>query len=95
MANTKSAQKANRSSLRKRQFNLTTRIKVKNALKTFRKAIVTDVASSIVSLSEVFSTLDKAAKTNYIPKQRVNRKKSRLAKQVAKLSLAQSTSNKE
>lgn len=75
MANTKSAQKANRSSLRKRQFNLTTKIKVKNALKTFRKTVITDASSSIASLSEVFSALDKAAKTNYIPKQRVNRKK--------------------
>ena len=92
MANTKSAQKANRSSLRKRQFNLTTKTKVKNSLKNFRKAIVSDISSSATSLSTVFSALDKAVKTNYIPKRRADRKKSRLAKMLAKSTLAQSAS---
>jgi small subunit ribosomal protein S20 len=91
MANTKSAQKANRSSLRKRQFNLTTKTKVKNSIKTFRKAVVSDITLSNTSLSAVFSALDKAVKTNYIPKRRASRKKSRLAKMLAKTAVAQTT----
>jgi len=88
MANTKSAQKANRSSLKKRQFNLITKTKVKNALKVLRKTVVSDISQTIVSLSEAYSALDKAVKTRFIPKARADRKKSRLAKQVAKAAQA-------
>ncbi len=88
MANTKSAKKANRSSLRKRQFNLVTKNKVKNALKTLRKIPATDSSLTLVSLSEAYSALDKAVKTGLIPKQRADRKKSRLAKYIAKASQA-------
>lgn len=86
MANTRSAKKANRSSLRKRQFNLVTKNKIKAAYKGLRKAISNKSADLSTTLSNVFSVLDKAAKTRFIPKQRVDRKKSRLAKMVAKSS---------
>jgi small subunit ribosomal protein S20 len=83
MANTKSAKKANRSSLRKRQFNLATKAKLKTALKNFRKAIVGTSSDINMSLSAAHSALDKAVKTRFIPRQRADRKKSRLAKLIA------------
>lgn len=83
MANTKSAKKANRSSLRKRQFNLTTKAKLKTALKNLRKAAVSTGSDINMSLSSAYSALDKAVKTRFIPKQRADRKKSRLAKLIS------------
>jgi small subunit ribosomal protein S20 len=83
MANTKSAKKANRSSLRKRQFNLTTKAKLKTALKNLRKAVVSSGSDINMSLSSSYSALDKAVKTGFIPKRRADRKKSRLAKLIA------------
>jgi ribosomal protein S20 len=78
MPNTKSAKKALRSSLRKKEVNTTRTNKLKNALKSFRKALTP------ATLSNAFSALDKAVKSNIIPKGRADRKKSRLSTQLSK-----------
>lgn len=83
MPNTKSAKKALRSSLKKRGFNLVSKNKIRNSLKDLRKGISEGLTQSQEALSKAFSALDKAVKTNFIPKGRADRKKSRLAKLIA------------
>lgn len=85
MPNTKSAKKAQRSSLRKNEINTARKWKIKNALKDLRKILVTNKDAYLPALSNTFSQLDKAAKSNLIHKNKANRKKSRLAKMVAKV----------
>jgi small subunit ribosomal protein S20 len=84
MPNTSSAKKALRGSLKKKGFNLVTKAKIKTALKEFRKALSTSPSEYQTTLSKAFSALDKAVKTNFIPKGRADRKKARLAAQAAK-----------
>lgn len=84
MPNTKSAKKALRGSLRKREFNSVSKNKIKNSLRSLRKSLTEGIAESQESLSKAFSALDKAVKTNFIPKGRADRKKSRLAALLAK-----------
>jgi small subunit ribosomal protein S20 len=84
MANTKSAQKALRSSARKRQFNIVSKFKIKNSLKELRKALATNPSEYQATLSKVFSSLDKAVKTNLLHKNTAARKKSRMANLVKK-----------
>jgi ribosomal protein S20 len=84
MPNTSSAKKALRGSLKKKGFNLITKAKIKNALKDFRKVLTTSPAEYQTTLSKAFSALDKAVKSNFIPKGRADRKKARLAAQAAK-----------
>lgn len=84
MPNTKSAKKALRSSLKKREYNLARKFKIKNSLKDLRKALTTNPNDYLTALSSVYSSLDKAVKGNFIPKNRADRKKSRIAKMVAK-----------
>jgi len=79
MPNTKSAKKALRGSLRKKEFNDLSKSKIKNSLRNLRKSLSQGVNESQEALSKAFSALDKAVKTNLIPKGRANRKKSRLA----------------
>jgi len=86
MANTKSAKKANRSSLRKRQYNLNTKNKLKTAFKLLRKSIIIGGVETQSALSNAYSALDKAVKSNFVPKNRADRKKSRLAKLIARSS---------
>lgn len=84
MPNTSSAKKAHRSSLNKRKYNKLKNYKIKVALKELRKEMGNDGKNVQEKLSKVFSALDKAVKTDYIPKGRADRKKSRLANMVAK-----------
>ena len=84
MPNTKSAKKAMRSSLRKKEYNDARKWKIKNSLKTLRKVMTTAPAEYMSPLSDAFSQLDKAVKTGLIHKNKANRKKSRLAKMVDK-----------
>jgi small subunit ribosomal protein S20 len=79
MPNTKSAKKALRGSLRKKEFNDLSKSKIKNSLRNLRKSLSEGITESQEALSKAFSALDKAVKTNLIPKGRANRKKSRLA----------------
>lgn len=85
MAITKSAKKAHRASLRKRVFNVRRKRALTDTVKTVRKAIVADVAEAEKSLSSAYKAIDKAAKTGIIKKNAASRKKSRLAKAIARV----------
>lgn len=84
MPNTKSAKKALRVTTRKTLINTARKWKIKNSLKELRKCLATNPNEYQVTLSKVFSNLDKAAKTNVIHKNKANRKKSRLSAMVKK-----------
>lgn len=87
MPNTKSAQKAMRQSRRRNAINLRTKSKVKSAFKTTRTHLSAGSAKDAAeSLKKAMSALDKAVKKNVIHKNTASRKKSRLAKALAKLS---------
>ena len=87
MPNTKSAAKAMRQSAKRRAYNIVTKDKYKSAVKNTKKAIVADTKQVAVdNLKLAMSTLDKAAKKGVIHKNTASRKKSRLAKAIAKLS---------
>ncbi len=86
MAITKNAKKALRVSDRKAVINDRRRRTMKEAVKTVRKDVVSkDVKAIKTDLSLAFKALDKAAKGGVIKKGTADRKKSRLAKAVAKL----------
>lgn len=87
MAITKSAKKAWRQNLRRRAGNLVYKTKIKKALKELRSLIdgkKTEEAKNL--LPQVFKILDKSAKVGVIKKNTASRKKSRLAKMLAKMS---------
>jgi len=84
MPNTTSAKKALRGSTKKRKFNRLKTYKIKNSLKELRKNMVEGGKNIENSLSRAFSALDKAVKTNFIPKGRADRRKSRLSAMVDK-----------
>lgn len=86
MAITKSAKKAHRASLKKRVFNIRRKRALTDATKTVRKAAVAGAKDVNQSLSEAYQAIDKAAKTGLIKKNAASRKKSRLAKAVARAS---------
>ncbi|MCC7356461.1 MAG: 30S ribosomal protein S20 [Candidatus Doudnabacteria bacterium] len=86
MPNTKSAAKAMRQAARRKAYNTITKDKFKSAVKTTKKAITAgtkDVA--VETLKAAMAALDKAAKKGVIHKNTASRKKSRLAKAIAKL----------
>jgi small subunit ribosomal protein S20 len=86
MAITKSAKKAHRASLRKRVFNVRRKRVLTSATKETKKLIVAgSKADAQKSLSEAFQAIDKAAKRGIIKKNTASRKKSRLAKALAKV----------
>ncbi len=86
MAITKNAKKALRVSVRKQAINSKTSRSMKEAVKTVRKSVAKkDVKTSVVDLSLAYKALDKAAKKGIIKKGTANRKKSRLAKALAKI----------
>ena len=86
MAITQNAKRALRSSDRKAVVNDRRRRTMKEAVKTVRKAVVKkDTKTTKVDLALAFKALDKAAKGGVIKKGTANRKKSRLAKAIAKL----------
>jgi len=87
MAITKNAKKALRVSDRKAVTNDRLRRTMKEAVKTVRKDVISkDIKATKADLSLAFKALDKAAKRGTIKKGTANRKKSRLAKAVAKIS---------
>jgi small subunit ribosomal protein S20 len=87
MPNTKSAMKAMRNSRRRNAINLRTRSKFKSAVKETRENIATgDAKASAESLKKAMSMLDKAVKKDVLHKNTASRKKSRLAKALAKIS---------
>jgi small subunit ribosomal protein S20 len=87
MPNTSSAKRAMRQSRRRNTINLRTKSKFKSAVKATRSLIASGEAKeSAESLKKAMSALDKAVKKNVLHKNTASRKKSRLAKAIAKLS---------
>lgn len=86
MAITKSAKKALRVSDRKQILNLRRQKTMKESVKDTRKLIAAgDKKTAAVKLQEAYKALDKAAKRGVIKKGTASRKKSRLAKALAKI----------
>ena len=86
MPNTKSAKKAERVSNRRKAINTRTKFKFKGAVKETRTHIAAGSAKEAAdSLKKAMSTLDKAVKKNFLHKNTAPRRKSRLAKAIAKI----------
>jgi small subunit ribosomal protein S20 len=86
MANTKSAERRTRANERKRLNNRSTLSHVRKAEKAFQAALATGKkADATKALSAISSAYDKAAKKNVVKRGTADRKKSRLAIQLAKL----------
>jgi small subunit ribosomal protein S20 len=87
MPNTKSANKAMRQSRRRNAINTRTKFKFKSAVKETRTLISESNAKDAAeSLKKAMSALDKAVKKNVLHKNTASRKKSRMAKALAKIS---------
>jgi small subunit ribosomal protein S20 len=85
MPNTKSAAKAMRQSARKREFNLQIKENLKKSVKEVRKLIKEGKKTEAAALmNKAMSSLDKAAKKGVVHKNHASRKKSRLAKALAR-----------
>jgi small subunit ribosomal protein S20 len=85
MAITKNAKRAIRVSTAKRVVNDKLRRSMKDAVKTVRKDVIANDTKAVAKdLSLAFKALDKAAKRGTIKKGQADRKKSRLARAVAK-----------
>jgi small subunit ribosomal protein S20 len=86
MANTKSAAKRARQTVRRTARNRKVKATIKGELKGIRAAIAGGKkAEATKLLSEVSSVLDRAAKTGRVHKNKVNRHKSDLASQISAL----------
>jgi small subunit ribosomal protein S20 len=87
MANTSSAKKAHRVSLRRRVFNARRKKTMKDSVKATSKLVLAKkLKEAGESLSSSYQAIDKAAKNGTIKKNTAARMKSRLSKQVSKLS---------
>lgn len=80
---TSSAKKALRQSFRKREFNLKRLNEMKAAVKIVKKS-KQNGGADVAALSVAYKAIDKAAKRGVIKKGAADRKKSRLAKFLAK-----------
>jgi small subunit ribosomal protein S20 len=87
LANIKSAIKRIRSSRRKQAANLAVRSHARSAVRSAREAIQSGtVEEKALALKAAYSALDRAAQKGVIHKRNAARRKSRLMKQLAKLS---------
>lgn len=87
MAITQSAKKAHRVSLRKRVFNVRRKQAVAEAVKNIKKLVLEKkIAEAAKLLPLAYKAFDKAAKEHTIRKGAADRKKSQLARMVAKVS---------
>ncbi len=85
MPRTKSAKKAFRQSTSRREHNLEKDKVLKSVIKQYKKAAESGNTSEAAEmLPKVYKTLDKAAKTNLIKKNKASRLKGRLAKTLNK-----------
>ena len=85
MAITKSAKKALRQSIRRKEKNLVYKDKMKNLIKEVRSLVLEKKSKEAENLlSIIYQILDKTAKVGVIKKNEANRKKSRLTKLVSK-----------
>lgn len=86
MANSKSANKTQKSSLKKRVFNVRRSRSLKTSVKDILKAIAEGNKSGAEEkLPSVYKAIDKAAKRGVIKKNTASRKKSRIASRIASL----------
>jgi small subunit ribosomal protein S20 len=86
MAITANAKKAHRASLKKHVFNVRRKRVLTSTVKDSKKLIIAGSKDEATkSLSAAFQALDKAAKRGVIKKNTASRRKSRLAKAVAKI----------
>jgi small subunit ribosomal protein S20 len=86
MANTSSAKKAQRASLRRRVFNARRKGAMKDAVKEIRKAVAAKNTAAASLLPKLQKAIDKAVKGGTLSKNTAARMKSRIAKRVAALS---------
>ncbi len=78
---TKSAKKALRQSLRRRERNLIRKNKLRKAIKEFKKSLEQEnFDKARKQLDLVYKAADKLAKVNYIKKNKASRIKSRITK---------------
>jgi small subunit ribosomal protein S20 len=85
MPNTKSAAKAMRQSEKRRAINNKVKDQVKRSVKEVKRLIKTgDKEKAAELMKKAMSALDKAAKKGVVHKNTASRKKSRLAKSLAK-----------
>jgi len=85
MAITTSAKKAHRASLKKHVFNLRRKRVLTTTTKAVKKLVAAgDTKEASTSLSAAYKAIDKAAKRGVIKKNTASRKKSRLAKSIAR-----------
>lgn len=82
----KSAKKALRGSRRKRVINDRRSKVMKSAIKETRQLLMSDPKAAATKLRAAYQAIDKAAKRGIIKKNTAARKKSRLAKALAKIS---------
>jgi small subunit ribosomal protein S20 len=86
MAITKNAKKAHRASLKKHVFNVRRKRVLSTTTKDVKKFITAGQKTEAgQSLAAAYQAIDKAAKRGLIKKNTASRKKSRLAKAVAKV----------
>jgi len=84
---TKSALKANRQNIKRREHNRTLRSKLRTTLKAIRAALdAKDVTAAKAALSQTFSLVDKMATKGIIHRNTAGRYKSRLAAGLQKAS---------
>ena len=87
MAITKSAKKALRQNIKRKAHNLIYKNKIKSLIKETKSLVlVKKTKEAEALLPKLYQALDKAAKVGVIKKNEASRKKSRLAKFVAKSS---------
>jgi small subunit ribosomal protein S20 len=86
MPNTKSAERRMRNSARKHAHNRSVGTRLHSLEKSYLQTVQAGKKDEAVKAFQVaISAWDKAAKTGNVPKARANRKKSRLALQLAKM----------
>ncbi len=86
MPNTKTAKKALRQNLKRKARNLVKRKQIKVVLKGYKRLMESaDLERAKEQLKVVYKTLDKAAKTKVIAKNKASRLKSKLAKRLGKI----------
>ena len=89
MANTKSAEKRNRQTQKRRARNATVRTTVKNAVKKARETLTTkDAAKSTDAVKDATRTLARAASKGVLHPRNAARRISRLAKAATKAAAA-------
>jgi len=80
---TKTAKRALKKSLKRREINVLKKVVLKKAEKKFLKTLASNnIEEAKKILNVLYKLLDKAAKTNLIKKNKANRDKSRLAKKL-------------